>query len=426
MGHIEPIDGRFGSGNPIKLPKSALFHDEIESLGAATRAIYSADMRADLGSVYQYQTAHSRRNYDENLFQVSVRVVGCILHNVQKMNPEQHGVISRFLNGEVFSLAVTRGIDPTTGEPAREAIRRIEGGYEIVVNKRLIGGLSKADNVICFVDDGTKTLLFEVPAVALSVKQVWRYGADDVSDLTGRVHIPESSVLAEDFMAKCILETALLEERDGLDAMNFVKKTWSASILDRRARIETLACRCAQKYEVFTPKRSLLRTPLILALKLITANTVNDLAARRSDHLSFADIQKAFTFGIAGGTSAFIEDQLWQRREDILTVLEKRLKELDPSRSRELVSILRLLQNILGEEYCTSDRDKRHMSIMLARIILLFVLFTLPKPSFRIVGDAYLKMELPAIRRMFVEILGSRILDPSLFASQEFARLCNK
>jgi len=395
---------------------------ECESIGYAVNRIYGPDMVADQESVYLSQITHSKRGFDENLFQVSVRVVGTILCNLHQISEPASKVVDKFRRGEVFSLAVTRGISRPGQES--ECIQRVDGGYKVVINKRLIGGLEKAQHIIFYINSKTQSLMFVLSTHSVEFKKVWQYKNSEVSNLTGRVFVPDSAVLAEGFMANCVLETALIEERDGVDAVNFLRSTWPSHALINDTRLEMLAFRCAQKYVVFAPQRLLIREPLVLSLKLLTAITVCAHASREANKLCFNDVQKAYTFGIAGGTSQYIKEQLWQRRKQILQLLAPRSRESSHNQCPITNTLIKLLVILDEEEMCNDDSSKHLYGLLLAKITLIVSLKSLSRQKFRFIGARYLNLHLPAIRTEFATILGARILDETHQSNQEFHRLC--
>lgn len=426
MVDVSTLESQYIGCDPLFKAAAVNDLEEVAMLGHAARQIYSSDLRADPEAVYRLQTSHSLQNFDENLFQVSVRVVGSILQNLDRSSPQYADLKSRFLSGEVFALAVTSGLSSTVEGPVRESVKRVDDAYQVLINKRMIGGLAKADTVICFVEDGKYCILFEAPVDRFDIRTAWAHGPDMVFDFSGQVVVPNSKILATDSPAKCILETALLEERDGLDAMNFVRRTWQPGELDDVARIEVLACRCAQKYCVFAPSPSLMRAPLILALKLITAEVVNKLALQYGEGLNFADLQKAFSFSIAGGKNAYVEDQIWLRRKEIYYMLSAELKKRNCEVYGDLIRLIRILEDICEQDFCASDRDYRKFAAVLAHLTLCFALLTLHRTHFRSVGQKYLATKLPNLLSHIVEILGARIYDEGFFASREIRKLCNK
>jgi len=397
--------------------------DEVTVLRSLAASCLACPDRVDRCLIRTAQTQFQKQGYDENIFQVSVRVCGQILFTLHKMGLLSDNIFGVFLSGQtLYSLAITEGVG-ATGDHRLDSVRETAAGYTIRINKRLICGVDKTDFTLVFVAIEKNSYLFRIDNGLLTPRRMWTHGPCTLFRLKGDVKVPAESLIAEGALARSIVEDALYEERDGLDALNFLATMTPFKTLARGEKIAVLIYRLCYSQVIFAPLDVHYRRLLILALKISTASTVAEIVFGLE--ASAEDKTKAFTFSIAGGSDRYIKSLIWTYRKIYLKTIDNLVRK--KSITGPPARLFALIKRLETDDIVENELEETAFVEVLISLFVTIVILSLARDSGsklqQSLATLYFDHAAPANDRRLARLLGARILDLDLEVTRVFCQM---
>lgn len=409
-----------------QLVNSAVVDDNIEEINVLRALVpLCLDSRdqVDRKALRTAQTEFQRRGFDDNIFQVSVRVCGQILSNLHRLALVEDHVIEDFLSGRtLYSLAITEGLEDDFKQGSSVEAQTGDT-YLMSLNKRLICGIDKTDFTLCFISDPPNAYLFRVDNTKIRSRQTWAFRSCKLFDLDGQIQINKQDLIAEGSLARSIVEDALYEERDGLDATNFLKAAVPFRTLTRENKISVLLCDICQKEIVFSDRDPHYRKLVILALKIATAQTAADaiLSAAVQPDVKL----KALSYNIAGGSELYIKSLIW----DYARIYAKTITLLFKSKEipDEFTILLKLIDEIVSKNIARTETQREMVAETILSVFLPALVLSLASDGrakrYSMLATLYVSQTMTKNIERLAKILGTRIYDEHLDVAQLFGKL---